>query len=42
MKLKYFKPEVEISYLTSEDILDSSPGKDVDNEVFIGADSLYG
>ena len=30
MKKKYFSPELEVTELLAEDILDGSPGKDVE------------
>ena len=42
MKKLYTSPELEISKLTAEDILDASETPTPDNEIFIGADQIFG
>lgn len=38
MKKIYTQPDVEVTKLTAEDILDASP----DNEIFINGDDIFG
>lgn len=42
MKKFYTSPELEISLLTAEDILDGSPNTGSDNEIFIDSKDFFG
>lgn len=40
MKKLYSQPEVEVTKLTAEDILDASP--ETDNEIFVDGEDIFG